>query len=127
MDLYSELLWAVKRPGSRAREQSDDDSGEVKTFDSFESFLQALDDDPVCILKEFWRALTKSEANTLTMDGGYLSAPAQIGQVYQLNQSPKFGDASSDSALCTIIKNAGVLWRLVCAFYQGQISTRDSC
>ena len=101
-ELYQELAWATSRPSSRARECG----GEGPAFQSMEQFMACLAKRPSFVLRDFFRALSTSELETMTCEGGYLETP---GQVYQLNQKPGFGDASSNFALFTIIRNAGIL------------------
>ena len=98
-ELMEELLWAAGRPQASCGRDSQRD-GDVEAGPAL---------DPLCDRSDgsFWKVLTPAEQDFLQQ---YKATTP--GQMYQLNQSPKVAHPSDDAKMCTLIKNAGIMWKL---------------
>ena len=100
--LYADLLWAFSRSDS-------DGHGEGCSFKTLEEFKHALLHDYESVQKEFYRGLNQTEKDVLIE---YKSLSPDM--CYSLNQNPGFGATTSTwECLHTVIKNAGIIWKLV--------------
>ena len=103
-DIWVELQWAAGRPESGARG--------CCPFTCLEEVERDVRESPQAILQAFDKVLTTSERKFLQV-----YKRRSPGLVYQLNQNPAFSETTgSESALGTIIRNAGTLWQSVCIY-----------